>query len=277
MKTSWTILILTAIVLTACEKTITLDTEQAAPKIVIEGLVTNRTGYQYVKVSRSAGFYDAGKTPRITNALVQVEDDLGNITDFTHNPGDHEDSVGYYKPDHSFAGEVGRTYTLTVQIEGQLYQATDQMLPVTTLDSLDYQVNEDELDDPDIEGKFYEVLMYAKEPRDTKDYYLFTFYRNDSLVFDSPTDVYVTDDLALGEEINGVPSPVYYGEGDTARVEAYSLTRQGYIFYSDLFSLLNNDGGMYSPPPANSRSNLTNGALGFFQVSAVDIKGVLVE
>lgn len=56
----------------------------------------------------------------------------------------------------------------------------------------------------------------------------------------------------------------------------FSLTRKAFIFYSDLSNLLNNDGGMFSPPPANPRNNLSNGALGYFQVSAMDFEEMVV-
>lgn len=263
--------------LTACEKTVFLDNEQAETKIVIEGMVTNRENYHYVKVSRSADFYDSGKTPRVTDAIVSVSDDQGNTIQFLHNPNDHPDSAGFYLPAAPFAGVIGRVYTLTVVADGQEYKATDQMYRVTSIDSLTYGIDQEEFDDPEDEGKFYEVLIYAKEPQETKDYYLFDFYRNDSLLVGSPDEIYFSDDIALGEEINGVQSPIYYAKGDVARVEAFSLSRAGYVFYSDLQSLLNNDGGMYSPPPANCRNNLSNGALGFFRASAVDMMEIIIE
>ena len=93
----------------------------------------------------------------------------------------------------------------------------------------------------------------------------------------SDTDIYFTDDIALGEEINGVASPVFYAPGDVARLEAFSLSRTGFVFYNDLFNLINNDGGMYGPPPANCRNNLSNDALGFFQVSSLETREVLIE
>ena len=100
---------------------------------------------------------------------------------------------------------------------------------------------------------------------------------NDSLLVDSPSDIYFSDDKTLGEEINGVPSPVYFAPGDSARIEMYSISRNGYVFYFDLVNLLNNDGGMFSPPPANCRTNLSNGALGFFQVGAINISGIRIK
>lgn len=270
-------LIFTALVFWSCEKTVFLDLDQTPAKIVIEGLVTNQPGYQFVKVTRTVNFYESGATPRITDAIVMVEDDQGNEFLYTHNPNNHPDSVGYYLPKVPFVGETGRTYYLTVDVSGELYEASDKLYNVTSIDSLEYQVNTDEEDDPKEDGKFYEVLMYAREPQETDDYYLFKFFRNDSLVLYNPSDIYFSDDKTLGEEINGIPSPVFYAEGDTARVEIYSLSRTGYVFYNDLFNLINNDGGMFSPPPANSRTNLSNGALGFFQVSAVNISGIRIN
>jgi hypothetical protein len=250
---------------------VVLDISQNQPRVIIEGLVTTEAGYQYVKVTRSSGFYESGASPRIQNATVSVSDDAGNRYPFVHNPGGKADSAGYYLPVTSFTGIVGRTYFLEVHVDEVLYEASDLLLPVTTIDSLTYRINEDEREDPDTPGKFYEVLMFAKEPQATTDYYLFKFYRNDSLIVDFDTDIYFADDQLLGENIDGVPSPVYYAPGDLARVEAYSLSRNAYVFYSDLQALLNNDGGLFGQPPSNSRTNLSNGALGFFQASSLEM------
>jgi hypothetical protein len=268
-----------AITLTSCEEAIILDLDQTPSKIVIDGLITDRPGRQSIKVTRSAPFYSSGKTPRVTTAIITVTDDLGAEFIFAHNPNNHPDSSGIYIPATPFAGEVGRTYTLHAEVEGAMYEASDKMVDVIPMDSLAYRLDEDEQEEPDIAGKFYEILMYAKEPQDQTNYYLFKFYRNDSLTYNDDTDIYYSDDKFLGESINGVASPIFYAMLDTARVEMYSISRVGYIFYDDLSGLLNNDGGgMFGSIPAGPRSNLTNGALGFFQVSALkDAELILKE
>lgn len=271
------VIIFSAFIFLSCDKAVVLDLEQMPSQVVIEGLVTNQPKYQFVKVSRTAGFYESGETPRVTDATVVIADDLGSQINYVHNPNNNPDSSGYYLPAVPFVGSVGRTYTLTVVVDGESYTAADKLFNVTSIDSLTYQINFDEEEDPKEEGKFYEVLMFAKEPQETDDYYLFKFYRNDSLKIYEPSDIYFADDKTLGEEINGVPSPVFFAQEDSARVEMYSLSRNGFVFYSDLFNLLNNDGGMFSPPPANSRTNLSNGALGFFQASAVYISGIRIK
>jgi hypothetical protein len=261
----------------SCDEPVRLDVTQGESRVAIEGQVTNRAGQQYVKVSRSNGFYDSGKSPRITDANVQIKDDAGNQFPFVHNPRNYADSAGYYLPQVAFTGDVGRTYFLTVTVGDQIYEAQDEMVRVTTIDSLAYRIDEEEREDPEDEGKFYEVLIYAKEPQDTEDYYLFKFYRNDSLKLDFDTDIYFSDDETLGENIDGVGSPIYFAPGDKARCEIFSLSRSAFVFYSDLQSLLNNDGGLFSQPPANTRTNLSNGALGFFQASAMHVREIEIK
>jgi len=271
------IALLFAIVFVSCDKPIHINLNESDKRVIIEGQVTNHAGYQYVKLSRSVDFYQTGALPKITNAIVSVKDNEGQEIMFVHNPNNKADSIGYYLPQTPFVGVIGKDYHLRVEIDGDVYEADDHMYPVTTIDSLAYRVDDDEEEDPKTEGKFREVLIYAKEPHPSKDYYLFKFYRNDSLTYYNDTDIYYTDDEALGENIDGISTPIFYAPGDKATIEAYSLSRSGYVFYDDLQKLLNNDGGLFSQPPANSRTNLTNGALGFFQASAVSSGSIVVE
>ncbi|HYG18562.1 MAG TPA: DUF4249 domain-containing protein [Ohtaekwangia sp.] len=262
----------------ACDEPVTLDLRQTPSKIVIEGLVTDAEGYQFVKISRTVGFYATGTTPRVTDAQVLVKDDLGNEYPFVHNPRSHIDSAGIYVPEFPFTGEIGRTYTLNVTVGETLYAAEDKLLPVIPVDSLNYRFSEEEAEDPKDPGKVYELLLFAREPQDEANYYLFKFYRNGALTYYDETDIYYSDDKFLAENIDGIASPVYYAIQDTGRVEAYSMSRAGYIYYGDLFSLLNNDGGgMFGSIPGSPRTNLSNGALGFFQVSAIKSKEIILK
>jgi hypothetical protein len=277
MKLNILFLAFALLILSACEKTIDLDIQQTPQKVVIEGLLTDNADYNYVKVSRTNGFYSTGLTPRIQDAAVSVEDDLGNIHDFIHYNGTSEDSLGYYFPAIPFAGEVGRTYKLTVVTDGKVYEAEDELLRLVPMDKIEYRVNEDEKEDPEFAGRFYELLLFVTEPKDTKDYYLFKSVRNGKVEYMNETDIYFSDDELLGEEIEGVALPVFYAVNDVAGVEVYSLTRDGFIFYRDLQKLLNNDGGLFGTPPANPRTNISNDGLGFFQVSSIKTAELIIQ
>jgi hypothetical protein len=198
-----------------------------------------------------------------------VEDDQGNTFNFVHNPNGHADSLGIYLPETPFVGVIDRTYSLTVMVDGKSYEATDKLYRLVPIDKLEYVIDKDEEDDPEDPGRFYEVRLWVKEPQETRDYYLFESYRNGELAYDNDTDVYYGDDELIGENIDGVSLPVFYSKDDVAEIVVYSLSRDGFIFYRDLEKLINNDGGMFGTPPANPRTNLSNGAVGFFQVSAI--------
>lgn len=270
-------ILMISVTLVSCEETVQLDLDQVPQRIVIEGNLTDVPGRQFVRVTRSGGFYETGETNRVANAQVVGRDDSGEVIPFTHNPGGSGDSTGFYLPSAGYAGTIGRTYTLTVVVDGQTYEAVDKLIRVTKIDSMSYRPNFFRERDEPSDGKIWELLIYAKEPQDTEDNYLIKYYRNDSLVFNNETDVYVFNDYGVGENIDGVPSAVYYAPGDKARVEMYSLSRDGFLFYSDLLTVLNSDGGMFSPPPANPRSNISNGAQGFFQVSAMSSKEIVLD
>jgi hypothetical protein len=254
-----------------CEETIQLDLTQSTPRIVIDGLVTTQENQQYVKISRSLNFYDVGIPELISNAIVQVSTDDGEVHPYKLS------EPGIYLPEIPFKGEIGKVYKLTVEIDNQTYESEEQLLKVTSIDSLGYRLNPNPDKGRIEKGHLYDLLMYFNEPKETKDNYFFKFYRNDSLAYNNMNDIYVTSDDALGESISGYPSPVYYSEKDTARMEMYSLSRNGYLFYSDLTNLLYSDGGLFGPVPANPRSNISNGALGFFQVSDVSTSEVIIK
>lgn len=271
------ILLLSVILFPGCEETVQLDLDQVPQKLVIEGQLTDVPGRQFVRVTRTAGFYDTGATGRVNNAQVVIRDDNGEIVPFVHNPRGTTDSVGYYIPAAGYAGSIGRTYTMSVLVDGQTYEATDKLLRVTSIDSMLYRPNVFRERAEPSDGKIWELLIYAKEPQETEDNYLIKYYRNDSLVYNRETDVYVLNDYGVGENIDGVPSSVYYAPGDKARVEMYSLSRDGFLYFSDLVTILNSDGGMFSPPPANPRSNISGDVLGFFQVSAMKSNEVTLK
>jgi hypothetical protein len=277
MKLNILILGTLVVFLSSCEKTVLLDIDQTPQKVVIEGSVTDMADHNYVKVSRTNNFYETGTSPRVEDATVMIEDSDGIIHNFIHYSGNNPDSAGYYFAETPFAGVVDKTYTLTVVVDGTTYSAEDKLVRLVPMEKLEYRINNDEAEDPEDQGKIYEILLFVKEPKETKDYYLFKCFRNDSIQYANENDIYFSDDELIGEDLDGIPLPIFYGKEDIARIEVYSLTRTAFVYYRDLQKLLTNDGGLFGTPPANPRSNIMGGALGFFQVSAVQSGEIVVE
>ena len=258
----------------SCEEVVVLDLDQSQPKLVIEGMLTNKDTTHFVKVSQSIQFYETGLNP-VLNAIIRVEGG-GEEFLYSHNPMGLDSMNGYYYSDITYAGKIGEAYTLSVEVNGVTYAAEDTMLNVTQIDSLSFQLANDPSEEDELDGKIYEALLYAAEPQETDDYYQFQFLRGNELIA-YPNNIYVFSDVALGSTLNGLPSPVLFRENEMAKVQIYSLTREQYVFYTDLANILNSDGGMFSPPPANPRNTFTNEALGLWQVSAVSEDSILIN
>jgi len=263
MKTRLILFVICIAGLVSCEEIIQLDLEATPQKIVIEGLLTNRFRDQYVKITRTSDFYETGATEMVSNASVSVIDSDGILYRYG------QASPGYYLPITIFSGQVGKTYRLSVRIGDQVYESEEELLRLAPIDSLGYALTENPSELREQKGQLYDLLLYFQEPQDTKDYYLFKFYRNDTLTYTNANDIYLANDEVFSESIKGFPAPVFYSELDTARMEMFSVSRNGYFFLSDLTNLQFSDGGLFGPVPANPRTNISNGALGFFQVSAV--------
>lgn len=272
MKIQTILYCLAAILLsTACEKTIVLDPGQTEELFVIEGLITNSLSKHQVKISKSQTFNSSGGALGVSDATVSVSDDLGQTIEYG------EVQPGVYRAKEAFTGEIGRTYTLTIDYEDRQFTATEQMQTMGTVDTLLTLIDEEEAADPEDEGRFYDVLVFMSEPQETENFYLAKFYRNGELENFDGDDVYVFDDVAIGGQLEALPGPVFYAEGDVARTELYSLSRRAFRFYNDLATNVANDGGLFSSQPANVSTNLEGGAIGYFQVSAIDVDEVVVK
>jgi len=258
----------------SCEEVVVLDLNQSQPQFVIEGMLTNKDTTHFVKVSQSIQFYETGLNP-VLNAIIRVEGG-GEEFMYSHNPMGIDSMKGYYFSDIPYAGKVGEAYTLNVNVNGVNYAAEDTMLSVTPIDSLSFQLADHPSEEDEMDGKIYEVILYAGEPQGTDDYYQFQFLRGNELIAYT-NNIYVFSDVILGPSLNGLPSPVLFREGEMAKVQIYSLTREQYVFYTDLSNILNSDGGMFSPPPANPRNTFTNDALGLWQVSAISEDSILIN
>lgn len=271
MKQYLGLVLVSIMILVSCEEIIQLDLDKTPPKIVIEGLVTNRFRDQQVRITRTGDFYGNSKGERVSNAIVSVVDSDGVVHRFG------EISPGFYIPIINFSAQVGKSYKLSVRIGNQTYESEDQLLRVPAIDSLGYSLAPDPNDERKRKGHLYDLLLYFQEPQSTEDYYLFKFFRNDTLTYTNANDIYLVNDEVLTESIKGFPAPVFYAERDTARMEMYSLSRDAYLFFSDLTNLQLNDGGLFGPVPANPRTNISNGALGFFQVSQVRTSQIILR
>lgn len=273
MKTLESLIKILVVVLTlllvSCEEKIDLEVvETGEPVLVVDGMITSDTTAHVVNLSYSGGFYLDNQTPRAGGASVAISDNLGNRFEL------YEAEPGKYITADTVAGKVGVEYTLHIELDGQLYQASSVMPRVTEIDSLSYRW--------DNFMQSYRILLYGQEPAGKGDNYMWHLYKNSNKVTRKITQLMVVEDEFLdGNYIEGFEVDYWEMEfdfqpGDTIRVAMHSISNEAFAFIAGVFQEHNN-GQAAMRPPSNIPSNISNQALGLFHASAVTSKTVIIE
>ena len=235
------------IVCTACKKDIHLNLQSAAGLVVIEGNVTNDSGPYYVVVSRTITFYDSNNIVPITNAKVIMTDNAGN----------RDSLVPFYYPGlyatQTIQGTVGRTYHLSVTVDGKEYDATSTMNPPVPSDSVGIQYFA-------FAGKqFWQPYCLFKDPAGIANYYNALLYVNYKR--QSKTNPF-NDQFDNGLTVHSYVSPDFFVNlNDTVQVELDAIDQPIYNYW---YTLNNSTLSSLSAAPANPVSNFSNNALGYF-------------
>ncbi len=232
-------------------------------KLVVDAWITNEAGPHKVTLSRTTSYFENEAAPRVSGADVRIEQ--GNETIILE-----ESEKGEYLTPVEFQGEVGKTYQLKIEVEGELYESSATLSRLPKIDSLGYQYSVDEAS--------YSVLLYTKELPGIGDFYLFRSYKNGSLTADTLRNSdFVSDEFVDGSDIPGVE--VGYEDlqtGDVAILEMLSISKEAHDFFLAVMLETDYRGGPFDTPPANIPSNISNGAFGFFNASAIERDSILI-
>ena len=238
----------------SCEEVINIDLNSADPKIVIEGIVTDRPGPYIVTITKTTDYYNPGSYPFLSGAQVSIADDLGFSEQL------HETTDGIYQT-VNLQGTSGRTYTLTVIAEGQTYSAVSSMPQPTEIDSLFYTKSEGGVRHKDKEG--YDLILRFTDKPGVEDFKRIKIYRNGNL-----QDGYFLYNgrLSDGNEIEYDRIHADFELNDFVFVELLSIDKSTYEYYSTLSNATasSSSSKIQTKIPANPNNNLSGDALGYF-------------
>jgi hypothetical protein len=249
----------------SCTERIDIDLGTTFERLVVEGHVTTDTMAHWVRLTKSTDYYSGEPAPTVSNADVVLYDGLTSI-----NLQEYDTMPGYYYTPDDYFGVAGRNYELSITLAEDIngktsFYASSELNPVGAIDSIQVVYNED------WEG--WEVRIFAWEPP-TTDFYLFNVYKNDELMTDTINKVWISDDRFFNgnytfgamvgflneEEPREVVKP-----GDVVTLKMSSISKAYYEFILELqdqtFEFRN---PLFSGPPANVSTNLSEGASGFF-------------
>jgi hypothetical protein len=258
----------------SCEKVIDVELDEGDVLLVVDGWITNQPPPYDINLSTTAPYFLNQTTPRATGATVKLKDSEGNEETLT------EVSAGKYRV-NQIAGKVGNRYTLSIQYQGESYEAQTELKNVPPIDSLLYEKIPERLGRK--EGLY--INYFGPELASEGDFYRLKVFRNDTL-FNKPADlVLFFDQFVNGNYLSDLEVNPFepYKVNDKVRVELWSITEDAYNFYNEMVQQINN-GGLFATPPANVRTNVKNvnpqrkKAVGYFGGAGVSyIQGTLTS
>lgn len=262
-----TMLIIGLVGFCSCEKVIDVKLNNAENQLVIEGGITDQSGQQVIKISKSAPYTENNTYPTVSGATVVVTDNTGQSWVFTEStPGTY-----VFGP---LKGVTGRIYSLKVTVNGITYTASSTMSAAVAIDSLDVKV----FNFGDEHQK--QAQVHYKDPIGVANYYRFVMKVNGT----QSKQVYAENDrLTDGKN---VPSVLFYTGnnddedqlkiGDNVDVEMQCIDKNVFTYWYTLSQQSQNGPGG-GVTPGNPPSNIIGNALGYFSAYTVSKKQMVVK
>ena len=285
----------------SCERAIELMPRNEKPTLVVEGMITNQAPPYSILLSFS-GNYSRSDTLSanlfINDAIVTIEDDLGNST-ICNNVG----RGLYLSGDPSFIGTIGRSYKVKVILrDGKQYlSAAETMMPVPAIEKVHVTVDNSFTA---TRPTRFTISIDAKDPAGTRNYYL---WKGLSIAprkatgvpcgfgcvlgeyclqeFSSGSANILSDQLIDGNNISKrevMYSPIYWFGKHFIEIKQHSLTQSAFLFWEKYREQVSRTGNIGDPLPAPLEGNIANSAdpsdlaLGYFGASAVSVKRVKI-
>jgi hypothetical protein len=239
---------------TSCTKVVKINLNASAPKLIIEGNISDQTISCQVKLTKSVNFDELNSFPKVSGATVSIKDNTGNNYVLI------ETSPGLYIAP-GVNGIPGRTYTLSVTLDGITYTAVSYMPAPVSIDTISQQIK-------------YVRLQFHDE-KNVENYYRFIEEINGRVL----TSIHADNDILrdgniVTQEIIHRDSTLH--TGDNVKIYLYAIDRPVFNYLGQLRQATSGYGGQ-TASPANPVSNFDNGALGFFSANAVRSKSIIIK
>jgi hypothetical protein len=249
--------------LLGCVDIVEVDLEEAEPRLVVDAILEWKKGTrgedQTIKLSRTRGFFDNEPIP-VSGAFVEVKSNSGAEFIFEEiNPGEYFTS--------EFEPELNTTYSLKIEVDGNVYTAQEELKPVVPIDFVQQS------SEGGFSGEDIELRVFYTDPEGVENFYLFKFFAPflafpDFSIFDDEFSdgnrsfaLFFEEDLEVGMQIP---------------IQLYGISEDYFNFLDILLAQAGSAGGPFETQPATVRGNISNEndseelIFGYFGISEVD-------
>lgn len=263
------------LVLSGCERIVELDIPEGTRRLVVEArlerVIGAVSGDQAIVLSTTAPYFSNAPQPAATGAIVRVTDEAGRVVTF------QEASPGRYTTS-ALPVDVGMTYVLTIDWEGDRYESTETAQPVARIDSL-YLASPQPGRFAGTEG--VRATIDLTDEAGVRNFYLWDQFIDGTRVL-GPDSTFKYRIVAPDQAFDGLTiegfqpyEGVDIPAGSTVLMRQVGLSENLYRYYFALSDQVSSDGSPFAVPPASVRGNVTNAtdptrfALGYFHAAEV--------
>jgi hypothetical protein len=286
------ILLAFSFVWSACERPVSFDLKESAPKLVVEGTIENGQP-PVVYLSKSLNYFSSIDLSTLANNFVHNADVFVSNGILTHKLKEYSVPIGgglnfyFYSIDSSslataFNGELNKEYSLRIVSEGKEYNA------VTTIPSITRQI--DSLYWKQAPGsnppEKVSVMIKATDPPGFGDYVRYFTKRNSEPFYPGLTSVFddqVIDGTTYDVQVErGVDRNedqeegfTFFDKGDTVTLKLCNIDKATFDFWRTMEFSYVSVGNPFSTP-TKVVSNISNGGLGYFGGYAAQYRTIII-
>jgi hypothetical protein len=268
--------------LMSCEKEVKINLNSAPPKLVVEGFI-EKDYPPVVVLTRSIGYFSKIDLSTLSNsfvhnAIVTVDNGSRKVTLREYSiDTSGGNKLYFYTLDTAggiglnfFRGETNKSYTLTIEADGNRYESITKIPACKPVDSL---IAEAPATPPDKLPTAMILAVYYSDPDTFGNCVRYFTKRNSEPFYPGFNSVY-DDQIVNGAQNARLPiaagfrrtgsfsdSSGYVFRGDTITLKWSAIDRGVFNFYTTYEYSLGTTGNPFSTP-INVKSNISNGALG---------------
>ncbi len=250
----------------ACEKVIDIELNEANKQTVVEAVIKDKMGENYVLLSESIDVYADNTFPVISDAFITVRDEVGNVYVF-----EEIDSIPGKYTCPTLEALPGKQYSLEINIDGKIITASSITNSEPLIDSL--SIISDDFGLAEFLGFSPNQISYnSTDPGDEANYYHAYIWLNGV-----PSQfLYIGHDEHInGQHYNAPFIGDLAHDGDSVKVVLESLDK---ALYDYLYSFANQDNSSpFSASPGNPVSNVIgDNTVGYFAATLSDTTEIVV-
>ncbi len=253
----WLLVLVTSL---SCEEKRDWDFKpQENGNLVVDAVITNEFKFHEIRLSLS--FSEQNGQLEVATGAEIIASDGQNSLNFIEDVAE----AGRYVSELPFAAQFDKTYSIEIQYKGQTYQAQNEMAQVFPLERITFHAygNSDSLTIGNVapiyspnEQAMYEINIYWSHLTNVEPNHAKLFY-------------YTFSTLDVNELFPPDKETVVFPKGSIVIEKKHSLNDDFAAFYRALVMETEWQGGVYDENSASLPTNISNGGLGFFGVSAV--------